>query len=47
MRHDIEEKHPVNLGSWSFLQPGWWILHLVSVVFLFYLGYLLGRPIFG
>ncbi|MGE5373265.1 MAG: hypothetical protein ACM3QZ_14900 [Solirubrobacterales bacterium] len=44
-----EERQEIeySLGTYGFLKPGWWVLHLVSAAVVFSLGYLLGRPIFG
>jgi hypothetical protein len=38
---------PVELGTWSFLRPGWWVLHVVGIVGVFWLGSLYGKNIFG
>ena len=27
----------------AFLRPGWWLLHVLAVVFVFYYGYRKGR----
>lgn len=37
---DIESKEGYELGTWSFLKTGWWILHIIAVALVFYLGYL-------
>lgn len=26
-----------NLGTWAFLKPGWWIVHLIGVAVLVWL----------
>jgi len=44
--HDIESKEGYELGTWAFLRTGWWILHLVAIALIFYLGYLYGARIF-
>ncbi len=36
-----------DLKTWGFLQTGWWILHIVAIVLVFYLGYLFGPEIFA
>ncbi len=28
--------HP--LGTWAFLRPGWWILHIAAIALIFWLG---------
>lgn len=35
-----EIKEP-ELGSWAFLKAGWWIVHIVSITAIGYLGYYL------
>jgi hypothetical protein len=30
-----------DLGTYSYLQTGWWILHVVAIAAAFYLGHLL------
>ncbi len=35
-----------DLGTWQFLRPGWWFLHAVSIIGLFYLGFLFGDIMF-
>lgn len=27
-----------NLGTWAFLRPGWWILHIAGIALIFWLG---------
>ncbi len=27
-----------NMGTWGFLRTGWWIVHLVGIALLFWLG---------
>ncbi|MGE5390738.1 MAG: hypothetical protein ACM3PE_06695 [Deltaproteobacteria bacterium] len=44
--NDIETREGYELGTWAFLRTGWWILHLVAVALVFYLGYLYGARIF-
>jgi nitrate reductase NapE component len=34
------------LGTFEFLKTGWWILHVVAIVGVFYLGYLFGGSLF-
>ena len=35
-----------DLGTFNFLRAGWWILHIVAIVGVFYLGYLYGGSVF-
>lgn len=30
------------LGTFEFLKTGWWVLHVVAIIAIFYLGYWLG-----
>jgi hypothetical protein len=47
----MDEEHrsdaPVELGTWSFLRAGWWVLHVIAIVGIFWLGSLYGHRIFG
>ncbi len=27
-----------NLGTWSFLRTGWWVLHVTAIALIFWLG---------
>ncbi len=29
--------------SWRFLGPMWWVLHLVAIGLVFYIGYVVGK----
>lgn len=31
-----------DLGTFNFLQAGWWILHFAAIAGVFYLGYIFG-----
>lgn len=31
------------LGTWAFLKTGWWVLHVVSIIAVGYLGYYILR----
>lgn len=39
--NDIQTKTGYNLGIFEFLKTGWWVWHIIAIVFVFYLGYLL------
>lgn len=43
-----EVKHDSNyeLGSFHFLRSGWWLLHVIAIAAVFYLGYLFGGSLF-
>ncbi len=32
--------NPVNGTTWQFLGIGWWVLHIVSILIVAYLGFL-------
>jgi len=36
----------VDPGTFSFLQTGWWIFHVIAIAGVFYLGYLYGSRVF-
>lgn len=38
---DVKDKGEVDLGTWATFQPGWWVLHVISIVVVGYLGYYL------
>jgi hypothetical protein len=46
LEDQIKQENRYELGTWGFLQLGWWVLHIVAVVAVFYLGYLYGAAIF-
>lgn len=43
---DSPARENYDLGIWQFLRAGWWFLHIVSIIGLFYLGYLFGNAYF-
>lgn len=45
MSEQISDRY--DLKTWGFLQTGWWILHILAIVLVFYLGYLFGPELFG
>lgn len=45
-RHNTETDNAIELGSFSFLKSGWWILHIVAIVAVFYLGWAFGGALF-
>lgn len=48
MSDDTNVRHEdgYDLGTFNFLQAGWWILHVIAIAGVFYLGYLFGDAIF-
>ena len=36
---DDNDRH---LGTWAFLRPGWWIVHVAAIVLIFWLGMWMG-----
>ncbi|MGE5405160.1 MAG: hypothetical protein ACM3PP_09475 [Candidatus Saccharibacteria bacterium] len=46
MDNEIRETKTIELGTFSFLQLGWWVLHIIAIVLVFYLGHLFGNVIF-
>jgi len=43
---EIRTEEGYDLGTFNFLKAGWWILHIVAIVGVFYLGYLYGGSVF-
>lgn len=43
---DVKHDDRYELGSFSFLKSGWWLLHAIAIVAVFYLGYLFGGSLF-
>jgi len=37
MPEDIRDS--MDLGTWGFLRTGWWILHIVGITAVGYIGY--------
>jgi len=35
-----------DIGTWHFLKAGWWILHVVGIAGVFYVGWLFGGSVF-
>ena len=37
MTEDV--RNTMDLGAWGFLRTGWWILHIVAILAVGYIGY--------
>ena len=37
-KNDINTRTGYDLGTFNFLQAGWWIWHVIAIVGIFYLG---------
>lgn len=35
-----------DIGTWHFLKTGWWVLHVVGIAAVFYVGWLFGGSVF-
>jgi len=44
--NDIRTDEGYDLGTFNFLKAGWWILHVVAIAGVFYLGFLYGGSVF-
>jgi len=44
--HDLRTQDGYELGTFHFLKTGWWVLHLIAIAIVFYLGYAYGARIF-
>lgn len=38
---ELQER--VELGTWGFLKTGWWVLHVVGILIVGYLGYWIAK----
>jgi hypothetical protein len=36
MEDDVRSEQHYELGTWGFLRLGWWVLHVVAIVAVFY-----------
>ncbi|MEN6389972.1 MAG: hypothetical protein ABFD04_06110 [Syntrophomonas sp.] len=43
---EVKRENNYELGSFQFLRSGWWVLHVIAIVAVFYLGYLFGGMLF-
>lgn len=46
MENNIKENNHMELGTFSFLQLGWWVWHIIAIVGVFYLGHIFGSSVF-
>jgi len=37
MAEDVRDR--IDLGTWGFLRTGWWILHIIGILVVGYIGY--------
>ncbi|MDA8442808.1 MAG: hypothetical protein M0Z55_10595 [Peptococcaceae bacterium] len=42
---DIRDR--IDMGTFGFLRSGWWVLHVVAIVAVAYLGYYIFRWMWG
>ena len=42
-----EVRDRLELGTWGFLRSGWWILHVVAIIVVAYLGYYVFKWMWG
>ncbi|MDI6871720.1 MAG: hypothetical protein QME79_10280 [Bacillota bacterium] len=38
---EVKDRNLLNGTTWEFLQTGWWVLHIIAIVGVFWLGHLL------
>lgn len=43
---EIKTKDSYDIGTFHFLKAGWWVLHIITISGMFYLGYLYGASVF-
>jgi hypothetical protein len=39
---ELQSRDGYDIGTWHFLKTGWWILHIVAIGIVFYIGYAIG-----
>ncbi len=39
---ELKSQDGYDIGTWHFLKTGWWVLHVVSIGVVFYIGYAVG-----
>ncbi len=44
--NEIKTAQGYDLGTFHFLKAGWWVLHILAIGLVFYLGYLYGASVF-
>jgi hypothetical protein len=42
---DVRDR--MDLGTWGFLRSGWWVLHVVGIIVVAYLGYYVFKWMWG
>lgn len=45
-KQDTKTADEIELGSFSFLKSGWWVLHIIAIAAVFYLGWAFGGALF-
>ena len=40
---DEKLRNPIELGTWATFRTGWWVLHVVGIVIVGYIGYWIAR----
>jgi hypothetical protein len=35
-------RNTMDLGNWAFLRTGWWVLHIIAILAVGYIGYWIG-----
>ncbi|MGI6453255.1 MAG: hypothetical protein ACOX0E_07330 [Syntrophomonadaceae bacterium] len=43
---ELKTKDGYDIGTWHFLKTGWWILHIIAIPGVFYLGWVFGDAVF-
>lgn len=42
MNEDFRDR--VDLGTWGTFRTGWWVIHILSILIVGYIGYRIGSP---
>ena len=43
---ELKTEDGYDIGTWHFLKTGWWILHIIAIAGVFYLGWVFGDAVF-
>ncbi len=43
---ELRSQDGYDLGTFHFLKVGWWVLHVIGIAAVFYLGFLYGGTVF-
>jgi hypothetical protein len=44
--NELKTKDAYDIGTFHLLKAGWWVLHVIAIGVVFYLGYLYGASVY-